>query len=58
MKKNEIRIANMETNLFNEVSALAKANKRTIGKQAEFMLESAAEKYREKFTGFALALPL
>ena len=48
----------METNLFNEVSALAKANKRTIGKQAEFMLESAAEKYREKFTGFALALPL
>jgi predicted urease superfamily metal-dependent hydrolase len=40
-KRNEIRIANLDETVFERIKALAKENKRTIAKQAEFMIEMA-----------------
>ena len=37
-KRLEIRIVNPDTTILSEVRRLAKVNKRTMGKQAEFML--------------------
>lgn len=39
--RKEIRIVNPDDKLFERIKKLAKENKRTIGKQAEFMLEKA-----------------
>jgi hypothetical protein len=38
-KRKEIRILNPDIILLEQLSKLAKENKRTIGKQAEYMLE-------------------
>jgi len=40
-KQNEIRIVTRDVNLYNKIKSLAKANKRTIGKQAEFLIEQS-----------------
>ena len=37
--RKEIRIVNPNEKLFKQMKELAKINKRTLGKQAEFMLE-------------------
>ena len=45
MKKiKEIRIVNPEEKVLEEIKRLAKENKRTMGKQAEFMLIEAIKK--------------
>jgi len=43
-KRLEIRIVNPDKKVLQEIKRLAKDNKRTIGKQAEFMLLQAIEK--------------
>lgn len=39
--KNEIRIYNMNNEVFKQVKELARINKRSVSKQAEFMIETA-----------------
>lgn len=39
MKRNEIRIVNLDESVFDKIKKRAKENKRTIGKEAEYCIE-------------------
>ena len=50
MKRNEIRIIDPSKQVWDVVTALAKKEKRTIGKQAEYMIEKYIEQKKNKTT--------